>query len=143
MFTRFSHSLNVSNFAGWLLISPSEKVTTCKGEQIELICITNATFLRWTSLLQIEQERAIQTYSRYISHADETDQASTYAVTNSTSFFVSRVSHRGNLPLVSRLLINNAIISLNGTKVNCTEVNAPEAMTASTTIDIISEIREA
>lgn len=126
-------------FAGWLLISPSEEAVVCEGEQLELMCTTNATFLRWISLLQTEQERTIQTYSRYISYADESEQASSFFVTNYTSFNVLRVSHQRRLPLVSRLIINTVTIGLNGTKVNCTEAYTPSIMMASTTINIIGE----
>ena len=120
-------------------MSPSEEVLICEGEQLELICTTNATFLRWISLLQIEQERPMQTYSRYISYADESEQASSFVVTNYTSFNASRVSHQRRLPLVSRLIINRVTISLNGTKVNCTEAYTPNVMMGSATINIIGE----
>ena len=81
-------------------------------------------------------------YSRYISLTDVSQQESSMVV-NSTSFNVSRVSHRGMSPLVSTLLINPVTIGLNGTQVNCTEVhsdmsNANIAM-ASTIINVIGE----
>ena len=84
-------------------------------------------------------------YSRYISSTDMTQQASSWAV-NSTSFNVSRVSHQGMSPLISRLLIDRVTIDLNGTKVNCTEpmntmmtnANVSVAM-ASATINVIGE----
>ena len=66
-------------------------------------------------------------------------------IVNSTSFNISRVSRREMFPLVSRLLINPVSITLNGTKVNCTEAmnhgNADHdsAMTSTTTISVIGE----
>ena len=113
----------------------------CHGEQLELTCTSNATILRWILPLQIEQGR-MQTYSRYISSTDESQQASSWVV-NSTSFNVSRVSHQGMLPLMSRLLINPVTTDLNETKVNCTEVdttmNNANATIASTTINVIGQ----
>ena len=92
--------------------------------------------------LQDEQGR-VQTYSRYISSTDVSQQISSWIV-NSTSFNVSRVSRRKMLPLVSRLLINPVTIALNGTKVNCTEAmnhgNADhDSAITSTMINVIGE----
>ena len=117
----------------------------CQGEQLELTCTTytNVSFLRWTSLLQNEPGK-VRMYSRYISLMDVSQQ-DTSMVVNSTSFNVSRVSHRGMSPLVSRLLINPVTIGLNGTQVNCTEVYSDTTMSnvniamASTIINVIGE----
>ena len=83
----------------------------------------------------------MQTYSRYISSTDESQQASSWVV-NSTLLNTTRVSHQGMLPLVSRLLINPVTIGLNGTQVNCTEVHSDTTMSnvmASTIINVIGE----
>ena len=86
----------------------------------------------------------MQTYSRYISSTDVSQQASSWVV-NSTSFNVSRVSHQRMLPLVSRLLINPVTIGLNGTKVNCIEIDTTmnmknaEVAIVSTTINVKGE----
>lgn len=124
-----------------LLLSPSKEAVICPGEQLELICSTNASFLRWISLLQNEQGRA-QIFSRHIASMDELQQVSSL-VLNSTSFNISRVSSQDELPLVSRLLINPVTIALNGTKVNCTEVdmilNNANVVMASTTINVIGD----
>ena len=125
-------------FAGWLLISPSEEAVICHGEQLELTCTTNATFLRWISLLRTGQE-SVHTYSRYISSIDATQQASSISI-NSIFFNVSRVSHQGRMPLVSRLLINPVSFTLNGTKLNCTEVDGADKISmVSTTVLIIGD----
>jgi hypothetical protein len=65
-------------------------------------------------------------------------QMSTMTV-NSTSFNVSRVSGRDELPLVSRLVIGPVSVGLNGTRVNCTErtMNNENTAMASTKIDVI------
>ena len=137
------HVVAIFNIFVGLLLVPYEKAVICQGEQLELTCTTNATFLRWILSLQIEHG-TVQTYSRYISLTDVTQQASSWVV-NSTSFNVSRVSHQGKPPLVSRLLIDPVTIDLNGTKVNCTEVdttmNNPDIamVMASTIINVIGE----
>ena len=114
----------------------------CEGEKLELICATNATILRWTSLLQNEQG-IVQIFSRHIASMDLTQQASSLVV-NSTYFNVSRISYREIVPLVSKLLINPVSVGLNGTKWNCTEVYIDttefnDVMMASTTINIIGD----
>ena len=126
------------NWAGELILSPTEEAVICVGENSELICTTNETFLRWSWSLQIEQGK-IETYSRYISSTDLSQQANP-VVMNSTLFNASRVSHRWRSPLVSRLVIYPMNISLNGTiKVNCTEVDATMNEMASTTINIVGD----
>ena len=123
-----------------MLFPSEEAVSVCQEGQLLLTCTINATILRWILPLQNEEGR-VQTYSRYISTTDVSQQTSSWIV-NSTSFL--RVSCREMFPLVSRLLINPVTIALKGTKVNCTEVtnhsNADHdsAMT-STTINVIGE----
>jgi hypothetical protein len=110
-----------------LLLSPSEEAVICEGEELELICTTNATFLQWSWSLQIEQGE-VHKYSRYISSTDVSQQMSSVSV-NSTLFQISRASHQGRLPLVSRLLVNPMNTLLNGTiKVNCTELGTNAEM---------------
>ena len=126
------------NWAGRLILSPPEETVICEGENRELICATNETFLQWSWSLQIEQGK-IETYSRFISSTDLSQQVNP-VVMNSTLFNASRVSHRWRSPLVSRLVIYPMNISLNGTiKVNCTEVDATMNEMASFIINILGE----
>ena len=78
------------------MLSPEEAVI-CEGDQFELICTTNASILRWTSLLWNEQG-TVQMFSRHIASMDITPQASSFVV-NSTTFTVSRISHQGRIYL--------------------------------------------
>ena len=121
-------------------MSPSEKAVVCEGEQLELICSTNARFLGWKASIPLEQGR-MHSYSRYIFAMDETEQESSFGV-NSTSFNASRVSHKDESPLMSRLVINPASNYLNGTKANCTDQigNTANNATASTTIIVLGDI---
>ena len=121
-----------------LLLSPAEEAVVCEGQQLELICTTNATFLQWSWSWWIEQGKG-QMYSRFISSTDVSQQVNSF-VMNSISFNTSRASLQGWLPLVSRLLINPMNIHLNGTiKVSCTEIgtNSFDLEMASTTINIV------
>jgi hypothetical protein len=110
-----------------LLLSPSEEAVICEGEELELICTTNATILQWSWSLQIEQGQ-VQEYSRFISSTDVSQQVDSFSV-NSILFRTSRASHQGRLPLVSKLLVNPVMAHLNGTiKVNCTEIGTDYEM---------------
>ena len=79
------------------MLSPSEEAVVCEGEQLELICTTNTSILRWASLLWNEQG-IVQIFSRHIASMDITQQASSLVV-NSTTFTVSRISHQGRIYL--------------------------------------------
>jgi hypothetical protein len=118
-------------------LSPSEKAVICEGEELELICTANSTFLQWSWSVQIEQGE-MHEYTRFISSMDMSQQMSSASV-NSTLFNISRVSHQGRLPLVSRLLINPISLKVNAvTKVNCTEVRTD--VMASITINMMGDV---
>ena len=119
-------SLLLAIIKGGVTISPSGNSFVCGGDQLELTCtITDpgSTLLEWTFM---GLHRAIEAYS-------PNDDIS---VINSTLFTFSRISARGYLPLVSRLLINPLTTGLNGTVVNCTDVLMMEI--ASTTIHVLN-----
>jgi hypothetical protein len=112
-------------------------VILCEGEELELICTTNTTFLQWSWSLQIEQGE-VHKYSRFISSTDVSQQSSSVSE-NSTRFNISRVSHQRRLPLVSRLLINPVFLKVDAvTKVNCTELQTN--VMASITINMMGDI---
>ena len=132
-----NHNIICWNKAG-LLLFPSEEAVICEGGKLELVCTTNATFLQWSWSLEIEQ-RKIETYSRFISSTDVSQQVN-IVVVNSTLINTSRASHQWRSPLVSRLLIFLMNISVNGTiKVNCTDVDATMNEIASITINVLGE----
>ena len=110
----------------------------CNGEQLELICTTNASFLGWMTSIPLDQETT-RSYSRYIFAMDETDQESSFGAIDSTLFNASRVSRKDESPLMSRLVIYPVSNGLDGTKVNCTDQigDAANNTTASTTIIVI------
>ena len=110
----------------------------CEGKQLELTCSTNVSILGWKSSPLQNEQGQVQTFMRFISSVGTSQQVSNMTV-NSTLFNVSRVSSQDESPLVSRLVINPVTKSLNGTRVNCTELamNNENAAMASTTIYVI------
>ena len=123
-----------------MVLSPSEEAVACDGEQLELICTTNAHFLGWMSSISLDQGTT-RSYSRYIFAMDETEQESSFGAIDSILFNASRVSRKDELPLMSRLVIYPVSNGLNGTKVNCTDQigDAINNATASTTIIVIED----
>ena len=121
-----------------MILTPSkEAAVLCEGEELELIYTSNETFLQWSWSLQIEPDKVLE-YSRFISSTDASQQVDSFSV-NSTSFHISRVSHQGRLPLVSRLLISPVSLKVNAVTIaNCTEVGA-DGM-ASITINMVGDI---
>ena len=109
----------------------------CEGEQVELTCSTNVSILGWASSPLQNEQGQMRTFNRFISSVGASQQVS-YMTVNSTLFNVSRVSSENDLPLVSRLLIDPVVKSLNGTEVNCTErgMNNENNTVGSTTIYI-------
>ena len=104
----------------------------CAGDQLELICSLNdpgSSLLEWTfapATIFMDLQRA----------TDASTSDDTPVMINSTLFTFSRISPRGNLPLVSRLLINPITTGLNGIVINCTDVSTME--TASATIYVVN-----
>ena len=96
-------------------------------------------FLDGCHQYNLNKEQHIYSYSRYIFTADETEQESSFGAIDSTLFNVSRVSHKNESPLMSRLLIYPVNNGLNGTKVNCTDKIGDAANNATaSTITIIT-----
>ena len=120
---------------GAVTISP-ENSLACDGDQLELTCtITDpgSSLLEWTfapATIFMGLHRAIDVNS-------PSDQ--TFMI-NSTLFTLSIISARGNLLLVSRLLIDPLTTDLNRTVVNCTDVLIME--TASAFIHVLNRIKD-
>ena len=106
----------------------------CQAEdQLELTCITNGTFVRWSFTVRNDQGR-LQEYPRFISQ-DGTQQTHESQITvNSTTFTFMRTSAQGSSPLTSTLVVNSVSSALNGTVVHCED--AETSMTATTTIHL-------
>ena len=110
-----------------VIISSTGNSLVCVGDMLELICsLSNpdSNLLEWTftpALIFANSERAIDANS---------PNNDTPVMINSTLFTFSRISARGHLPLVSKLMINPLTTGLNGIMINCTDVSMMETATA-------------
>jgi hypothetical protein len=117
-----------------IVLYPTTVAPVCQeGDQFELTCTNNAgNFLLWRLPAYNEQGR-FQVYERNINAVDRSQQASTLTL-NSTAFMFMRNSTQGMTPLISTLVISSVSTALNGTTIQCMDVDT--SVTASTTIHI-------
>ena len=123
------------------MLSPSGEAVVCEGGELSLTCsTTNVSIILWTLSPLHDEQGQVLTFMRFISSVGASNQASDMMV-NSTFLNVSRVSDRDELPLLSRLVINDVSVGLSGTQVNCTEraVNNENTAVASTTVYVLGE----
>ncbi len=97
---------------------------------MELNCTTSGNILEWS----FSPTTTTLVYTRALS---TTNQPPEPILIDETRFTFSRLSATSTLPLVSTLLIDPVNMGLNGTEVNCTDVNTSETVT--TIIKIINE----
>jgi hypothetical protein len=109
-------------------VSPSGIASVCNGDSLELNCTTSGSILEWSfAPITFVYKRALST----------TNQPPEPLLIDETRFTFSRLSAANSLPLVSTLLIDPVNMGLNGTEVNCTDVDTSEIVT--TIITIINE----
>ena len=119
--------------SGAVMISPPGMASVCSGDQLELTCTTSGSILEWAFVL-IPENAAPRTYTRGLTIDT---QAPEPLLINSIRFTFSRLSRPNTLPLISILVINPVSVGLNGTEVNCTDVQTSD--TGSTTITTINK----
>lgn len=116
------------NIIGTVTLSPSGDSLVCSGDQLNLTCsLTGSNLLEWTFapdtiFMRPGLYRAID--------ADVPKFSDDFAVIGSSRFTFSKSSARGNLPLVSTLLIDPVTNDLNGIMINCTDVSSMESATS-------------
>ena len=117
---------------------PSEAVArVCQaGDEFELTCSTNETYLKWSFMARNRLGRFQEYGPRFIYSEDASQQTADIAV-NSTIFTITRTSAQNSSPLISTLVINSVNRSLNGTVMKCEDVET--TMPATTTIQFIDE----
>ena len=107
------------------------------GGELSLTCIINASFVQWN--ITIPHYNQGPTSITYLFSTNRvTNIAETFTI-NETDLGISKTSDRGALPLVSTLSITNVSIGLNGTLIQCMEVDGtmdPTLKLFSTTINI-------
>lgn len=120
---------------GIVTISPAHTASVCRGDQLELICNTTGAFLEWRLCLISDGETTARKiiFIRIVTIFGQVPPL----LVNSTVFNFSRIPAENTLPLTSRLLISPVSNNLNGTEVNCTNLETSE--TASTVVSIINK----
>ena len=118
-------------------VSPSGIAAVCSGGQLELICTTSITglFLQWSFSLIRGSDMTPTYFTRTIIPSVSTNEAMSYLIVNSVIFNFSRLSAQNSLPLMSQLLIGQADRQLNGTEVNCADLDSSERV--ATVINVI------
>ena len=118
-----------------LSISSTDVVSVCLGGQLSLTCTVNASFIQWNiNIPHFNPASITRQYSKF----RVTTIADTFTI-NETDFDILKTSDRGAVPIVSTLSITNASIGLNGTLVQCMEVDGtmdPTLEVFSATINI-------
>ena len=101
----------------------------CPSGKFELLCNTSGRVLEWTIDPLPDGTGAVNPTTRFIVSANHSEVQS-IVISDSTILLVSRTSLS---PLISQLEINNTIVALNGTRIDC----ATQDGTVSTVITII------
>ena len=110
------------------MLSPTNLVSVCVGDQLELTCTTTGILLRWNL-----SERDITTIQYLGDSALQSYHYTLYGI----NFNISRLSPPMSLPLVSQLIISPVDYRLNGTEVTCADPLSGNS--SSTAITVISE----
>ena len=101
-----------------MIVSPAGMASLCSGDQLELTCTTSGSLLEWAFVLTPDNAVA-RAYTKGLT--TDTKAPETLEI-NSTMFTFSRLSPPNSSPLISILVINPVTVSLNGTEVNCTDL---------------------
>ena len=125
---------------GQVELSPSVTALVCEaGDQLELTCNSSSPLHTW-QFTAISESGAAMTYESGILSAGPTGLLNRQPlIINTTIIFTfSRLSNESDLPLISRVLINNVSEGLNGVEIQCTDARMVDS--ATTTIHIIGGI---
>ena len=109
--------------AGAVTLSPAGMAPVCSGGQLELMCTTGGSALDWRFRVFLENETTITDIRRVFVSSDPASAAMSLLMVNSMLFNFSRTSARGSLPVESTLVIGPVSDNLNGTVVNCIDLN--------------------
>ena len=113
----------------------------CTGDTLNLTCTTSGRFLDWSFSLTPENETAPMRYTRTLQSSGPSHLQTFEDMIGSATFLYSRSSSESILPLVSMLSISPGPVSedLNGTVVNCTDVDITTTHTVSTIINVLNQ----
>ena len=119
-------------------MAPSSEV--CPGEQLTLICQTNATsdieVLQWNINLSGGNTTSIRRSIPIVGNRPPNPfiHPTTYGV---VVFNFSRASNENTHPLITELLIGSVNVGINGTEINCSKADLSERR--ATTIHVIGD----
>ena len=111
-----------------MIVSPSGVASVCSGDQL-LTCTISGSSLEWAFILTLDNAVA----RAYTKDLTTTTEAPEPLVINSTRFTFSILCPPNRLPLISILVINPVTVGLNGTGVNCTDLEMSETMSTNIT----------
>ena len=104
---------------GVVMVVPSEIAPACNGEQLKVTCTITGSFLGWNITL-VHNETMISYIRIITSDGPSSEQAP--VITNSTMIRFLRTSTERASPLISTVVINPISGTLNGSRVECTEL---------------------
>ena len=113
-----------------MTLSPPVSAPVCSEGQLELTCTTTGSQLEWRFSVILSEDKTTATdISRiFASSHSASDATVPPLMANSTVFSFSRTSARNSLPVESRLLIGPVSNSLNGTVIDCDDLESSESL---------------
>ena len=115
--------------SGTAILSPSGVAPVCSGDQLELTCTITGDPLQWRFSVIRGNETSDTEIRRSV---NSIGPVTSNLTVNSIVFNFSRISAHNSVPVMSRLMISPVSNSLNGTVMNCVDVESGEV--SSTTI---------
>ena len=115
--------------SGTAILSPSGVAPVCSGHQLELMCTITGDPLQWRFSVIRGDETTATEIRRSV---NSIGPVMSNLTVNSTVFNFSRISAHNSMPVMSRLVISPVNNRLNGTVMNCVDVESGDV--ASTTI---------
>ena len=131
----FSYFVNLLILMSQVMLSPSGEVSVCPGNQLSFRCSTNFSILEWDITVFQSRVHRRQQFVTPISPLH-----STLTILSRHLFNIARTSDLNANPLISTLTIVNAMVDINATIINCTEIGSSraESSTSKATINIIN-----
>ena len=123
---------------GLVEISPLVVALVCEaGDQLQLTCNSSSPLHTW-KFTAISESGAVMTYETPIQSLGPTgllNSQEQLTINSTVMFTFSRLSIEHDLPLISRVIINDVSEGLNGVEMNCTDAGMINS--ATTTIQVI------
>ena len=107
----------------------------CSGGQLTFVCTTNRTFIEW-NITVLDSMGIRISRTRLLSTGSQSVESQTV---NMIVFDITRRSKLDSTPLISTLSVANVTTGLNGTLINCTDIESSltETSTSVATVQVI------